>query len=149
MPTSIELSPEMMRAIIMDHYSAPRNKRQPEGEGFVSTHSASVNCIDNIDVFLKMGDDGKVAEAYWDGVACAISTASTDIVCDLLVGKTEEEAHYLLEQFTHMLHGEEYDPEPLDEALAFQNTYRQPNRIHCATIGWDALGELLKEHHHG
>ena len=148
MPTSFELTPEMMRAIIMDHYSNPRNKHPMKGDGLLSAHSASVNCIDDITVYLRFDGD-KVAEASWDGVACAISTASSDIVCDLLVGKTKEEANYLLQQYTHMLHEEPYDPEPLEEALAFQNTFRQAARIHCATIGWDAFASLLKEHDHG
>ena len=149
MPTSFELSPEMMRAIIMDHYSSPRHKIENPGDGYSTVHSASVNCIDDINVYLKFGPDGKVSDACWNGVACAISTASSDIVCDLLVGKTVEEAEYLLEQYQHMLHEEPYDAEPLKEALAFQNTSRQAARIHCATIGWDAFASLLKEHHHG
>lgn len=148
MPTSIELTPEMMRAIIMDHYSSPRHKHDAVGGGYVSTHSSSVNCIDDIEVYLKLGSDGKVVDACWNGVACAISTASSDIVCDLLIGKNEEEANYLLAQYNHMLHEEPYDPTPLEEALAFQNTSRQAARIHCATIGWDAFASLLTEHHH-
>ena len=52
MPISIELTPEIMREIIMDHYSSPRHKHKMEGDGFLSTHSSSVNCIDDIDVFL-------------------------------------------------------------------------------------------------
>ena len=33
MPTSFELTPQMMREIIMDHYSAPRHKMNPKDEG--------------------------------------------------------------------------------------------------------------------
>ncbi len=148
MPTSFELTPEMMRAIIMDHYSSPRHKHDAEGEGYVSLHSSSVNCIDDIEVYLKLNKEGKVEDACWNGVACAISTASSDIICDLLVGKTEDEAKYLIEQYNHMLHEEPYDAEPLEEALAFKNTSRQAARIHCATIGWDAFNELIKGHKH-
>ena len=148
MPT-FELTPAMMREIIMDHYSSPRHKLSPGGQGYVSTHSSSVNCIDDIDVFLRFDAEGKVSDACWDGTACAISTASSDILCELLLGKDEKEAFYLIEQFTKMIHEEPYDDSVLDEALAFMNTGRQPARIHCATIGWDAIASLLKEHHHG
>jgi nitrogen fixation NifU-like protein len=34
-------------------------------------------------------------------------------------------------------------PRVLDEALAFMNTSKQAARIHCATIGWDAMAKLL------
>ena len=33
----------------------------------------------------------------------------------------------------------------LEEALAFKNTSKQAARIHCATIGWDAVKQLLEE----
>ncbi len=147
MPT-FELTPAMMREIIMDHYSAPRHKAKPEAEGYVSLHSSSENCIDDIDVFVLLNKEGKVEDARWDGTACAISTASSDILCDLLLGKTGEEAQYIIDQYRAMIRGEEYDAEVLEEALAFVNTGRQPARVHCATIGWDAIEQLLREHAH-
>ena len=147
MPT-FELTPALMREIIMDHYSSPRHKCDPEGDGYAMIHSSSVNCIDDINVYLKLGDDGKVVDAKWNGTACAISTASSDILCDLLIGKTEEEALYINEQFHKMMLEEPYDSSVLEEAMAFMNTSKQAARIHCATIGWDAMEKLLKEHHH-
>ena len=145
MPISLELTPEIMREIIMDHYSSPRHKHKMTDEGFLTTHSSSINCIDDIDVYLIFDDKGKVKDACWDGVACAISTASSDILCDLLIGKSKEEAEYIIEQYHHMLHEEKYDASVLDEALAFMNTGKQAARVHCATIGWDAMESLLEE----
>ncbi|MCQ2741838.1 MAG: SUF system NifU family Fe-S cluster assembly protein [Bacilli bacterium] len=139
-----ELTPQMMRELLMSHYSSPRHQAKPTGEGYISTHSSTVNCIDDIDVYIKE-ENGKVVDALWDGVACAISTASTDIVCDLLIGNTKEQADYIIEQYNHMIHEEPYDDSVLDEALAFMNTSKQPARIHCATIGWDALQSLVKK----
>jgi len=144
MPSSIEITPEMMREIIMDHYSSPRNKMKIDDPSFKSTHSSSVNCIDDIDVYIKVEND-VVVKAAWDGTACAISTASTDILCDLVVGKKEAEALKIIEEYHHMIHEEPYDASVLDEALAFMNTHNQPARIHCATIGWDAMDLLLKD----
>lgn len=148
MPISIELTPQIMREIIMDHYASPRHKVSPSEEGYLTTHSSSVNCIDDIDVYLKLNADGKVDDALWNGTACAISTASTDILCDLLIGKTKEQAEYIIEQYLHMLHEEPYDGEVLEEANAFMNTSKQAARIHCASIGFDAFATLLKEDHH-
>ena len=145
MPT-FELTPAMMREIIMDHYSAPRHKTKPAGEGYASIHSSSVNCIDNIDVYLKE-ENGIISDALWDGVACAISTASTDIICDLLIGKGKEEALSIIAEYLHMIHEEPYDASVLEEALAFANTSKQAARIHCATIGWDAFKELIEAEH--
>lgn len=138
----------MMREIIMDHYSSPRHKADPEEEGYLQLHSASVNCIDDINVYLKLDEQGNVVDAKWNGTACAISTASSDILCDLFIGKSEKEALYINEQFHKMLREEPYDSSVLEEALAFVNTSKQAARIHCATIGWDAMETLLKEHRH-
>ena len=132
----------------MDHYGSPRHKVTPSEEGYLTTHSSSVNCIDDIDVYLKKNEKGIVEDALWNGTACAISTASTDILCDLLIGKTEEEANHIIAEYLHMLHEEPYDASVLEEALAFMNTSKQAARIHCASIGWDAFSSLLKEDHH-
>ena len=147
MPISIELTPQLMREIIMDHYGNPRHKASPSQEGYFTTHSSSVNCIDDIDVYLKKDDQGIVEDALWNGTACAISTASTDILCDLLIGKNAAEAQHIIDEYLHMLHEEPYDASVLEEALAFMNTSKQAARIHCASIGWDAFASILKEHH--
>lgn len=84
----------MMRQIIMDHYSHPANKHQPTGENFTSVHMHSDNCIDDLDIFLLV-EKNIVVDACFDGVGCAISTASTDIMCDLLKGKNIKQALYL------------------------------------------------------
>ena len=64
---------------------------------------------------------------------------------DLLIGKTTEEAKEIIAAYNKMIDGEGYDEEVLQEAVAFQNTYKQANRIKCATIGWKAISELIEE----
>ena len=98
----LTLTNEMMRAIIMDHYSNPVNKKQPPKDGYEKVHMHSDNCIDDIDVFLLV-ENGVVTDACFDGVACAISTSSTDIMCDLLKGKDIERAKYIIDQYHHMI----------------------------------------------
>ena len=140
----LTLTNEMMRAIIMDHYSNPVNKKQPPKDGYEKVHMHSDNCIDDIDVFLLV-ENGVVRDACFDGVACAISTSSTDIMCDLLKGKDVERAKYIIDQYHHMIHEEEFDESVLEESLAFINTSKQAARIRCATIGWNAADEILKD----
>ena len=141
MPT---LTNDMMRSIIMDHYSNPMNKHQPSKDGYQTVHMHSDNCIDDINIFLLIEND-VVTDACFDGVACTISTASTDIMCDLLKGKNIKEALYAIEQYNHMIHEEPFDDEVLDEAVVFINTSKQAARIRCATIGWNAANEILKD----
>lgn len=142
MPISIDNN--MMREIILDHYGTPRFKKTPANLGdFKQIYKDSTSCIDKIYVFIKV-ENNVVTEAYFDGVGCAISTASTDIMCQLITGKTVEEANVILKNYENMVLNHEYDEDILDEANAFCNTYKQPARIKCATIGWDGLKELIK-----
>ena len=141
MPT---LTNDMMRQIIMDHYSNPLNKHQPQTGGFEKMHMHSDNCIDDLDIFLLIEND-VVKDACFDGVACTISTASTDIMCDLLKGKNIEEAKNIIAQYNHMIHEEPFDDEVLEEAIVFINTSKQAARIRCATIGYNAADRILKD----
>lgn len=141
MPT---LTNEMMRAIIMDHSSNPTNKHVPSKEGYSKVHMHSDNCIDDLDIYMKVEND-KVIDACFEGIACTISLSSTDIMCDLMKGKTVKEALYMIEQYNKMMHEEPFDDEVLDEAIVFINTSKQAARIRCATIGWNAANSILKE----
>lgn len=139
MPT---LTNDMMRQTIMDHYSNPLHKHQPPKDGYLNVHMHSDNCIDDLDIFLLV-EDNKVIDACFDGIGCTISTASTDIMCDLFVGKSKEEAFNIIDNYMHMVHEEPFDDEVLDEAVVFINTSKQAARIRCATIGWNAAIKIL------
>ena len=140
----LTLTNDMMRQIIMDHYSNPLNKHQPTFEGFEKVHMHSDNCIDDLDIFLLI-ENNMVKDACFDGVACTISTASTDIMCDLLKGKNIDEAKNIIAQYNHMIHEEPFDDEVLEEAIVFINTSKQAARIRCATIGYNAADKILKD----
>ena len=139
----LTLTNDMMRSIIMDHYSNPTNKHQPNTDQFTKVHMHSDNCIDDLDIFLLI-ENGIVKDACFDGVACTISTASTDIMCDLLKGKNIEEAKNIIKQYDNMIHEQPFDEEVLEEAIVFINTSKQAARIRCATIGWNAADQVLK-----
>lgn len=139
------LTNEMMRSIIMDHYSSPRNKREPKDSSYLKVHHSSDNCIDDIDVFIKIEND-IIKDCCWTGVACTIATASTDIMCDLVIDKNKEEAYKILDNYFSMIYEKPYEEDLLDEANAFVNTSKQASRIRCATIGWNSLKDLLEEY---
>lgn len=142
MPT---FNPEFMRQIIMDHYQYPRNKTKKEDAGYASIHMHSDSCIDDFTIQAKIQDD-KIVDLCYDGSGCTISTSSTSIMSELLKGKTITEANEIIHQYFHMIHAEPYEEDVLLEANAFKNTYRQANRIKCATIGWNAIDEIIKKH---
>jgi len=143
----ISLDSMTMRQIIMDHYEHPHNKRTPQGSDYSSIHMDSVSCVDNIYVYMKV-ENGIVTDCAFNGVACAISTASTSIMTDLLIGKTITEAETIIKHYQAMIHEQPYDAELLGEAIVFMNTHKQAARIKCATIGWNGASDILEHTHH-
>ena len=91
---------------------------------------------------MKIVDD-TIIDVCWHGNGCAISTASTSIMTELLNGKTKKEADNIIENFNNMMIGKEFDEEVLDEAIVFMNTSKQPSRIKCATIGFRGVNKLI------
>ena len=138
-------NPLILREIIMDHYENPRNHGIKDDPAYIKTNMNSETCIDNIDVEAKFNGD-VIDDVRFDGEACAISTASTSIMTELVKGKTTEEARDLMKNYMNMIFENDYDEDKLEEAIAFKNTHKQANRIKCATIGWNALEKLLEEH---
>lgn len=138
------LDPMILRQIIMDHYQYPRNKRLVDDEHYHMVHMASESCIDDIKVQVNI-ENGIIKDMCFDGIACTISTASTSILTDLVKGKTIDEAKELISLYMDMIMLEEVNLEPLEEAIAFHQVGKQANRIKCATIGWNALSQIIEE----
>lgn len=136
--------PILMRQIIMDHYEHPRNKRTPIDEGYQHIHMDSASCIDDIHLYLNV-ENHRIIDVCFNGVGCAISTASTSIMTELVLGKTIEEAKQIIDQYNAMIYEQPFDESMLEEAVVFRNTSKQANRIKCATIGWDGLKNILNE----
>ena len=97
-----------------------------------------------MDIFVLI-ENGAIKDACFDGVGCTIATSSTDIMCDLLIGKTIDEANYIIEQYNNMIYERPFDEDALEEAIVFVNTSKQASRIRCATIGYRGMESLLKE----
>lgn len=139
-----EIDPNLLRDIIMDHYEYPRNHELTNDDSYMSKHMASESCIDDITVQVKFDQD-KIEDVRFAGQACTISTASTSIMSELVKGKTKEEAKEIIKNYFSMVDQKDYDEDLLEEAIAFQNVGKQANRINCATIGWKALRDMIKE----
>ena len=144
----ISLSQEMMREIIMDHYSNPRNYREEKDESYHTVFMDSTSCIDKIYVQAKIEND-KLVDVCWHGVGCAIAKSSTSIMSELLLGKTIEEANEIITNYLAMIQEKDYDPDLLEEAIVFMNTSRQAARIKCATIGWNGMSQILEAKKNG
>lgn len=134
----------LLRQIIMDHYENPRNHQLVDDATYVTTNMDSETCVDNIDIQAKINGD-IIEDIRFDGEACAICTASTSIMSELLIGKSIEEAKIVIENFNNMIYEKEYDADIIEDGIAFMNTHKQANRIKCATLGWTGIEKIIDE----
>lgn len=136
---------DIKRSIILDNYQNPNNKRV-SGTDYIKINTRNVSCIDNLDIYLKI-EDNIIKDVSFEGEACVISISSTNILTNLLIGKTKEEGIYLIDNYLKMINEEEYDKEVLKELLVFDDTSRQPSRIKCATLSANGIKKFLEEDH--
>lgn len=136
---------EIKREIMLDHYSNPNNKMKISDDRYKSIHNASESCIDDITVYMLV-EDGIIKDVKFDGIGCTICTSSTDIMCDLVTGKSLSKAKEIINEYYNMVDEKPFDEDKLDEANAFDTLYQQANRIKCGTIGIHAIEDLIKEY---
>lgn len=133
---------ELRREIILDNYTNPFHK-ETKNEGFFKANANNVSCIDNINIFIKVEND-IIVDAYFDGEACAISTASTSIMVKRIIGMTLKEATNYVNNFNNMVNEKEYNKEEMKEELAFDEIYKQESRKTCATLPTAGLIKIIK-----
>lgn len=133
----------ILRQIIMEHFTSPSNKGFLELSKGIFKNQDSASCSDEINVQIIF-EDGKIVDSRFDGVACSISTASIDILCDQIRNKGKEEALIILYNYHNMISGKDYNEDILDELIAFWQIHHQGNRINCALLGADGLRYILE-----
>lgn len=133
------------REVILDNYSNPFNKTNEVLDGYIKVNSNNVSCIDNIDLFIKI-EDHIIKDIKFNGEACAISTASTSIMIKNLIGKDIDDAFKYIKNFEAMLNEETYDETSLNEAIVFDETYKQGNRKTCVTLPYVGIMKILEKY---
>ena len=146
MPTENTALGDLYTEVIGEHSRSPENKGELAA-ATVRERGHNPSCGDEITLELQIEND-IIKDAAFTGVGCAISQASTDIMIDLMRGKTVEEAQRLAQLFTSMIKREVTDDaalEELDEAIALKNISNMPARVKCAVLAWHTLEDVLKK----
>ena len=133
------------REVILEHYQNPVNRVQEDVEGYVKVNSNNESCIDNINLFIKFNDN-KIEDIKFSGEACAISTASTSIMIQNLIGMNVDEALEYIDNFTKMLNEEEYVDKDFKDAVVFDETYKQANRRTCVTLPYKGIIKAIEDY---
>ena len=135
---------EVKREIIMEHYQNPLHRHHSD-ESYVKVNTNNESCIDNIDIYLKV-EDNIIKDISFEGEACAISISSTSIMIENLVGKTVDDAKEFIENFEKMINEKNYDAKVLNDAIVYDNIYKQNSRKSCAYLPYRGLLKALDKY---
>lgn len=109
---------------VMDRFLNPRNSGVVEDENAVGEVGAAA-CGDIMRLSLKVRDN-VIEDAKWRTFGCGSAIASSDMLCDLIKGKTLEEAEAITNQ------------EVVDSLGGLP-----PVKIHCSVLAEEALKEAI------
>jgi nitrogen fixation NifU-like protein len=133
----------LYQEVVLEHCKHPRNRRVPADASHRSRGENPL-CGDHIDVYLHL-HDGHIHDIAFDGVGCAIATASASLMTEAMMGVDRDHARHLLERFRHMLAAPGAVPDPeLGPLRALRGVHDFPGRLQCANLAWDALHAALR-----
>lgn len=137
------MNPNLKREIILENYSHPQGQGLLEDDSYSKINMNNESCIDEVDLQFKV-QDGIIKDIRFDGEACAICTSSTSIMIEILIGKTIEQAREIYQNYENMIEEKPYQAELLENAIVYDDIYKQPNRKKCALLPWWGLKKLLE-----
>ena len=107
---------DLYRELIIDRYKNPLFKGQLDPSD-VRFEDDNPLCGDRIRIDLRVGEDGVISEAMFDGHGCAISQASADLLLESIQGKPLESVKELTKEDILEMLGIELGPVRLKCAL--------------------------------
>lgn len=141
----IQMDQDLKRSIILDHYQNPRNKELVKDNSYVLENMNNTSCIDEVNIQVKVNEQGIVEDVRFDGEACAMCTSSASIMVETLIGKTIDEVKNILVNYNNMIDEKEYDSEVLEQAIVYSDVYKQPNRKKCVLLPWWGMEKAIEE----
>lgn len=120
---------DMYQENVLDHHAHPRNKGRIEGAD-LSARERNPLCGDEIEVFLALRADGRIADAKFEGQGCAISQAAISMLTGEVRGKT-------LDELEHMTG---------DDIRELVGVPLSPARLKCALLSIQAMHRALADY---
>ena len=136
--------------IILDHAKRPHHAglREPFD---AQVHHINPTCGDDITLRVHLVGEGPaavIADVSYDALGCSISTASTSVLADEVIGHTVEEALTSFSAMRRMLTSKGADlgdEDEIGDGVAFVGVSKYPARIKCALLGWSAFTDALAQ----
>lgn len=148
---------ELYQEVIFDHNRHPRNfGKLADANRHADGHNPL--CGDKLSLYLRIDGD-VISDARFEGVGCAISTASASLMTEAVKGKSLAEVEALFGAFRNMLTGdpsttnddseglsqEGLSKEGLGKLAVFSGVREYPVRVKCATLAWHTLKAALAD----
>lgn len=114
---------------VIEHYENPRNVGTLDkndatvGTGLVGAPA----CGDVMRLQIKVGDDGRIADAKFKTFGCGSAIASSSLATEWLKGKTVEEA------------------ETIKNSMIAEELHLPPVKIHCSVLAEDAIKSAIAD----
>jgi len=138
----MSLLEQIYQQVIIDR-SRRAEHRKTLARPDIEQEGVNPSCGDELRLSLRI-EDGRIAEAAYEGHGCAISQAAADLMADALEGRTLEEAHELAAGFKRMIRGEEVGGDlELGDLRALEGIRRLHARVKCATLPFTTLQQAL------
>ena len=128
---------DLYREQIIDRYKHPHHRGELDPHDY-SYEDDNPLCGDRIRIDVRLGQDGRVAEAAFSGTGCAISQASADLLVESVVGKRLDEVKALTKDDILDMLGIELGPVRLKCALLSLKVLK------AGVYGMDQIDEELR-----
>ena len=118
---------DLYKEEVMDHYERPWNQGELTGNDVVTERDSNASCGDMVQFFLKV-EKGKIVEAKWKGIGCAITTAAASKLSEYLQGQSLQDLRKMNEE------------ELTKRGVGFEIN---PGRMKCLTLPAKTVVKLL------
>ena len=134
----------LYKAVVTDHSAHPHHHGKLEDVEQVVLNNPT--CGDVISLSVKFNAEDMIEDIAFVNSGCTISTASASMMTDAVLGKTKEQALELAEVFSQMVQGQvDSRQKELGDGAFLAGVAKFPQRIKCATLGWNDLKRAIEE----
>ena len=122
---------------ILDYNNRKDLKKELDDPTYIE-RGHNPNCGDDLTLEVRLSEDKIVEDASFLGNGCAISTASTAMLIDMIKGKSLENAKEKVELYFKMMKQDEKltadETKKLGDAVLMEYVAKMPARVKCATL---------------
>jgi nitrogen fixation NifU-like protein len=117
---------ELYSEVIIEHYKNPKNFGEIENPDY-NGRGANASCGDMVEFYIK--GDGRVDEVSFQGIGCALSTASSSMLSEKIKGLGFEKVLKM-------------SVEDLEKMMGFEIS---PTRLKCVELPLKTIKEILSK----